>query len=126
AGRAAEAGNAGRRCAPACPRCRPRRGVSYAQEPGLRADESDGAVMLADRHLRHKLRLEDERDGVRAAGRQRGVIMALAAPQPPAGLVDRYGRYDEKIDLRERDGRARRLFDPERSFDERAGTAPEG
>jgi hypothetical protein len=41
--------------------------------------------MLADRDFRHKLRIEDQCNARRLAGRERRVVVALAAAETPPG-----------------------------------------
>ena len=58
--------------------------------------------MLADRDLRHKLRIEDQCDAPSLVRRQRGVVVALATAKASAGRVDRHRRNDQEIDPGER------------------------
>src|SRR5438067_177126 len=54
--------------------------------------------MLADRDLRHKLRIEDQCDAPSLVRRQRGVVVALATAKASSGRVDRHRRNDQEID----------------------------
>src|SRR6266404_864956 len=81
--------------------------------------------MLADRDLRHKLRIEDQCDARPLAGRERRVVVALAPPEPPPGRVDGQGGHHQKPDLVEGHRRACRLLHPERSRDEDGGRPAE-
>src|SRR5438045_3024997 len=81
--------------------------------PGPGAVADDGAVVLADRHVQHQLRIEDQCDA-RCSGRgQRRIVMAFATHEPSPRGVHRDGGNDQQVDVVERYRTTRRLLHSE-------------